>query len=97
MSDRIRMLLLKLLNEDMNIDSLEKAGYQYSMIANEYSKLINEKLIIVNDKLKFILSDKGKSELQKLCEYFNSAGKWKIEPYIKYKTDKINKYDIFIE
>ena len=97
MNSRIRMLLLKLLNEDMNIDSLEKAGYQYSMIANEYSKLINEKLIIVNDELKFILSDKGQLELQKLCEYFNSTGEWKIEPYVKYKAEKLDKYDIFIE
>lgn len=97
MNDRIKMFLLKLLNEDKDISRLEKIGYKYSEIANEYSKLINEKYIIVNDKFKFVLSDAGHIELQKLIEYFNNTKEWEIEPYVKYKTEKLDKYDIFLE
>ena len=97
MDIRIRYLLLKILNENGNIANLEKAGYQYATIAKEYSKLINEGLIIINDKLEFVLSEAGNLALIKLGNENKRAGKWKIEPYVKYKVDKIGKYDIFIE
>lgn len=97
MDTRIRYLLLKILNENGNIANLEKAGYQYASVAKEYSKLINEGLIIINDQLTFVLSEAGKLELLRLENDNKQGGKWKIEPYIKYKTDKMNKYDIFIE
>lgn len=97
MDIRIRYLLLKILNENGNIANLEKAGYQYATIAKEYSKLINEGLIIINDKLEFVLSEEGNLALIKLENENKRAGKWKIEPYVKYKVDKIGKYDIFIE
>ena len=97
MDNRIRYLLLKILNENGNIANLEKAGYQYAAIAKEYSKLINEGLIIIDAKLEFVLSEKGNLELIKLENEKNRTGKWKIEPYVKYKVDKMDKYDIFIE
>ena len=97
MDIRIRYLLLKILNENGNIANLEKAGYQYATIAKEYSKLINEGLIIINDKLEFVLSEAGNLALIKLENENKRAGKWKIEPYVKYKVDKIGKYEIFIE
>lgn len=97
MDIRIRYLLLKILNENGNIANLEKAGYQYATIAKEYSKLINEGLIIINDKLEFVLSEEGNLALIKLENENKRAGKWKIEPYVKYKVNKIGKYDIFIE
>ena len=97
MDIRIRYLLLKILNENGNIANLEKAGYQYATIAKEYSKLINEGLIIINDKLEFVLSEAGNLALIKLENENKRAGKGKIEPYVKYKVDKIGKYDIFIE
>ena len=97
MDIRIRYLLLKILNENGNIANLEKAGYQYATIAKEYSKLINEGLIIINDKLEFVLSEAGNLALIKLENENKREGKWKIETYVKYKVDKIGKYDIFIE
>ena len=66
MEKRIKMLLLKYLETDGNIANLEKAGYSYAMIAREYSKLINEELIIPNENLRFVLSEKGLEELDKL-------------------------------
>lgn len=97
MENRIRLLLLKILKENRNIANLEKAGYQYASIAKEYSRLINEGIIILNDELQFVLSEKGELELKKLEVEIGNNGKWKIEPYVKYKVDKIDKYDIFIE
>lgn len=97
MDIRIRYLLLKILNEDGNITNLEKAGYQYAAIAREYSKLINEGFIVANDKLVFVLSEEGSLELIRLENENKRTGKWKIEPYVKYKVDKMDKYDIFIE
>ncbi len=97
MDDKIKLLLLKLLKEDGDISNIEKAGYQYSSIANTYSKLINEKFIIPNENLEFVLTEKGFSELQNLQDKIVSKGKWEIEPFIKFKVDKIDKYDIFIE
>ena len=93
----IRRLLLKVLSENGNVDALERAGYQYASIANEYSQLINDNLIVANDKMQFVLSEKGRLELKKLNEEINSTGRWRIEPYVKYKSDKMDKYDIFIE
>ena len=97
MDIRMRYLLLKMLNENGNIANLEKAGYQYAAIAKEYSKLINEGLITINDKLAFVLSEEGNLELIRLENENKRTGKWKIEPYVKYKVDKMNEYDIFIE
>lgn len=97
MEDRLRMLLLKILDDNGNITNLEKAGYQYVTIAKEYSKLINEELVILNQKLQFVLSEKGKIELESLKEKINKNGYWKIDAFDKYKVDKIGIYDIFIE
>ena len=97
MDIRMRYLLLKMLNENGNIANLEKAGYQYAAIAKEYSKLINEGLITINDKLAFVLSEEGNLVLIRLENENKRTGKWKIEPYVKYKVDKMDKYDIFIE
>lgn len=96
-TNTIKFLLLKVLNENGNIANLEKAGYQYAIIAQEYSRLINDGLIIINDQLDFVLSEAGKSELGKLENEFKRAGQWKIEPYVKFKVDQMDKYDIFIE
>ena len=97
MNNRIRMLLLKILSENGNIANIEKAGYQYALIASEYSKLINEELIIPNEDLQFVLSDKGNMELERLKLEINKSGNWKIDSFERYKIDKMNKYDIFIE
>lgn len=97
MDERLKLMLLKVLDKGGNVDSLEKAGYQYAEIASSYSKIINDELVIPTDDLCFILSHKGKIELEKLGSEINSSGKWKIESYIEYKIQKMNKYDIFIE
>lgn len=97
MNNRIRMLLLKILSENGNIANIEKAGYQYALIASEYSKLINEELIIPNEDLQFVLSDKGNMELERLKLEINKGGNWKIDSFERCKIDKMNKYDIFIE
>lgn len=97
MEDRLRMLLLKILDDNGNIANLEKAGYQYVTIAKEYSKLINEELVIPDQNLQFVLSEKGNIELERLIEKVNRSGDWKIDAFDKYKIDKLGKYDIFIE
>lgn len=97
MDIQLRMLLLKLLNENGNIENLEKAGYSYPFIAKVYSQLINEELIIPNETLHFMLSKKGVVELEMLKEEIIRSGKWKIEPFTKYKVNRMKKYDIFIE
>lgn len=97
MNDRIKYMLLKILNTNGNIVNIEKAGYQYAQIASAYSEIINEKLVVPNEKLQFVLSQNGKDELKKLAKIINENGKWKIEPFIEYKIEKMDKYDIFIE
>lgn len=97
MDDRIKYVLLKVLNTNGNIDNIEKAGYQYAQIASAYSEIINENLVVPNEKLEFVLSEKGKVELKRLAEIINKNGNWKIEPYVEYKIEKMGKYDIFIE
>lgn len=97
MDDRIRYMLLKLLSTEGNVDSLEKAGYQYAQIASAYSQIINEQLIIMDERQKFILSDIGLEEMQRLANKIKDEAIWKIEPYVEYKIEKMDKYDIFIE
>lgn len=97
MKNRIKYILLKTLNEDGNISNLEKAGYQYAAIAKEYSRLINDGLIEINEKMVFVLSEEGKRVLETMEEQQKIDKDWKIEPYVKYKTEKMNKYDIYIE
>ena len=36
-------------------------------------------------------------EMQKLADKIKDEAIWKIEPYIEYKIEKMDKYDIFIE
>ena len=97
MDDRIKYMLLKVLNVEGNVDALEKAGYQYAQIANAYSQIINDKLVELNSRDKFVLSDLGKQEMEKLANKIKEDATWKIDPYIKYKIEKMDKYDIFIE
>lgn len=97
MENRIRMLLLKYIEIDGNIVNLEKAGYSFSAIAKEYSKLINESLVVPDENLNFVLSEKGSQELDKLTVEISNSKEWRIEPFVKYKKDKMSKYDIYIE
>ena len=91
-----RLILLKLLNENGTITNLEKTGYSFYEIASEYSRLINEGFIVSNGN-NFILSKKGLSELKNAQKTLKENKNWKIYPYLKYKIDKINNYDIYIE
>lgn len=97
MDDRMKYMLLKVLSIEGNVDILEKAGYQYAQIANAYAQIINDKLVEVNNKDKFVISDLGKREMERLANKIKNDAAWKIEPYIKYKIEKMDKYDIFIE
>lgn len=97
MEERITYLLLKALRDDANISNLEKAGYDYVSIASQYSKLINDQFIIPNEDLQFVLSKKGVEEMKRLEEKIIRAGNWKIEPYVKHKIKRMNKYEIFLE
>ena len=97
MDDRIKYMLLKVLSVEGNVDALEKAGYQYAQLAIAYSCIINDKLVELNSRDKFVLSDLGKQEMEKLANKIKEDATWKIEPYIKYKIEKMDKYDIFIE
>lgn len=97
MEQRLKYMLLKILDSGGNVDSLEKAGYQYAAIANAYSQIINEKLIVPDENFKFVLSEEGYNQMMELSEIINKNGYWKIEPYVEYKINKIGKYDIFIE
>ena len=97
MEDKIRLLLLRYIESEGNIANLEKSGYSYATIAKEYSKLINEELIVANRQLEFELSDKGYIELQKLDLEIKKRGILEIEPFNKYKVQKLDKYDIYIE
>lgn len=51
----------------------------------------------MNNKDKFVISDLGKREMERLANKIKNDAAWKIEPYIKYKIEKMDKYDIFIE
>ncbi len=74
MEDRMRYMLLRVLSVGGDIDSLEKAGYQYADIAREYSKIINDGLIVVDKELRFIVSEKGYEALKHLEEKINKSG-----------------------
>ena len=97
MDDRMKYMLLKILSTEGNVDALEKAGYQYAQIASAYSQIINERLVVIDDNQRFVLSDKGKKEMERLAEKIKNEAIWKIEPYIEYKIEKMDIYDIFIE
>lgn len=97
MDEKIRLLLLNTVAVNGNVASLEKIGYSYPYIAKIYSQLINEELLIPNEDLIFIVSPKGKIEIDRLKKVVHKKKQWIIEPYIQFKVDKIDKYDIFIE
>ena len=97
MNERIRMLLLQALEQEGDIGNLEKAGYQYAEIAEEYSRLINEGLILLDSYSGVRISKKGYQIMEEIKERLNRNGTWKIEPYVKYKTKKLGRFDIFIE
>lgn len=97
MGNRLRLLLLNYIESEGNIANLEKSGYSYATIAKEYSRLINEKMLVVNEQLNFELSDKGYMELERLVSEMKKLGRVEIEPFNKYKTEKIDKYEIYIE
>lgn len=97
MEKRVRVLLLKYLEMDGDITNVEKFGYSYATIAKEYSRLINEEMIVSDNNCHFILSEKGKRELNRLYTEVYKDKRVIIEPYAKYKIERLGKYDIYIE
>ncbi len=96
-NEKLKRFLLISMIENNDISFLENIGYTYLEIISEYHKLIEENFITIKENLSFELTEKGNSELKELNTKFYNKGNAKIELYEKYKTTKMNKYDIFIE
>lgn len=97
-NEKLRMLLLLSIYRDSNnnIYNLKNCGFSFSEIASEYSDLINEKLVVPDNKL-FVLSENGINELNHLKTKLEKSGNFVILPYNKYKKERTNIFDIFIE
>lgn len=96
MNNKLKLILLKLIEQDGNISNIVKLGYQYSEIATCYSELINDNYIVPNESLAFILSKKGIDMKKEIEETLENDAKIKIEPYIEYRITKMDIFDVFL-
>lgn len=97
MDDKIKLFLLKGIEKHKEISCLEQVGYSYSDIVACLSDLINDGYIDVDEATNYILSDLGYEMMNELEDSFRKKGIVLVEPFAKYRIDKISKYDIFIE
>lgn len=94
--NHVRLFLLKILDNNGNIEPLSELGYEYSQIVGFIKQEINEK----NSEYKngeLILTEKGKDLLLKLEKEKKKKGSnaW-IEPEIQSKTSILDKNDVFL-
>lgn len=97
MDNKLELLLLKTIDMNKDVSCAEQVGYSYSEIALCFSELINEGYIDVDEDLNYILSDTGYNYMNVIENDVRKKGIVSIEPFAKYRIDKMSKYDIFIE
>jgi hypothetical protein len=95
-SDSVRLLLLKIIHYNGNIEPLNEMGYEFSQIVDFIEREISLKnAAYENGKLK--LTEKGLSVLESRNNKRKKDGssKW-IEPEIQSKISPLDKNDIFL-
>lgn len=97
MDRKLELLLFKTIEMNKDVSCAEQLGYSYSEIALCFSEMINEGYIDVDKELNYVLSDAGYKYMYDMEEDMRKKGIVSIEPFAKYRIDKMSKYDIFIE
>ncbi|WP_207427085.1 hypothetical protein [Pedobacter sp. SYSU D00535] len=96
MRDDVKLLLLKLVKHNGNIQPIIKMGFEYSQIVGFINELLAEgALAKINNK--YELTEAGEQEintLNKELKRLNSA-QW-IEPATEFRITKIDKNDVFL-
>jgi hypothetical protein len=93
---QIRLLLLKIIDKNGNIEPLSELGYEYSQIVVFIKQEIEEKNAEHRNG-KLLLTEKGKELLVELEKSRNKIGSnsW-IEPENQSKTSILDKNDVFL-
>ena len=96
MKEQHLILLLQIIRHNGRIDSLVRAGFEYSQIANFIDAAKAEGLIYDKDDI-LTLSQNGIERLEKLNEKFGrkNADGW-ISPQEEYRCKKIDINEIYI-
>ena len=97
MDNKLELLLFRTIEKGDEASCVEQVGYCYSDIAFCFSEMINNGYIDVDEEWNYILSDKGYERMNEIEDLYRKKGIILIEPFAKYRIDKMSKYDIFIE
>lgn len=96
MRSDVKLLVLKLVKHNGNIQPIINMGFEFSQIAGFLNELTNDgALAKINNK--YQLTQLGSQEILKLnkdLKRFNSA-QW-IEPATEFKIPRIDKKDVFL-
>ena len=92
----VKLLLLKLVKHNGNIQPIIKMGFEYSQIAEFLIELVTEGML-VRVKNKYELTEAGNFEIGALNKELNrfNAAQW-IEPANEFKIPKFDKNDVFL-
>jgi hypothetical protein len=94
MEDNIKVLLLKIIKFNGDVDPLLKIGYEYSQI----TKFIKDEIDAANAEYRngtLTITEKGNFLIEQIVKKRKDSSKW-IEPEVESKIDAISKDFIFL-
>jgi hypothetical protein len=96
MQEEVKLLLLKLVKSNGNLQPIIDLGYEYSQIINFLNFLTEEKSLI-KEKNKVTITEFGLNEIQRLNKKFNryNSAQW-IEPKTESRISPIEKDFIYL-
>jgi hypothetical protein len=96
MQEEVKLILLKLVKSNGNLQPVIEMGFEYSQIINFLNLLATEELLI-KEKNKILITEKGIYEIDRLNKKFNrfNSAQW-IEPENESKIKKIEKDFIYL-
>jgi len=96
MQDDIKLLLLKLVKSNANIQPVIELGYDYAQVISFLNLLVEQNLLQKQNNQVFVTIE-GLTEIEKLNIKFNrfNSSKW-IEPESESRISKIDKEFVFL-
>lgn len=94
MIDKYDVILLQIIKNNGNVDTLIKSGLEYSQIARRMNVLSEMNLISINESDQLVLTKEGIDKVKNYSQK-NSQNPW-IFPLNEYQVEQINEFDVYL-
>jgi len=96
MQEEVKLILLKLVKSNGNLQPLIEMGYEYAQVIN-FINFLTEEELLKKEKNKISITDKGLKEIQRLNKKYNrlNSAQW-IEPKIESRITPIDKDFVYL-